>query len=123
MPQISIEYSANLDAAFDPRQFAARVHEALVEHAAAELLNCKTRLVRLGDHLIGDGAGERAMVHVDLRILPGRDPEQKRRLGETVLARLEEAVAGARDLDAQLTVEVRELDGANYHKRRVRPPE
>ncbi len=120
MPQISIEYSANLGAAFDAPRFAAAVHQAVVEHAAAELANCKSRLIELTDFLMGDGASERAMVHVDLRILPGRDAEQKSRLGEAVIHLLAEAVGEASGFDLQLTVEVRELDGENYHKRRVR---
>ncbi len=119
MPQTEIEYSASLGAVFDARRLAGAVHEALVEHAAAELPNCKTRLTELADYLIGDGAPERAMVHVDLRILPGRNDEQKRQLGEAVLGALGEAVAGVSGLDLQLTVEVRELDGANYHKSRL----
>ncbi len=121
MPQIEIEYSANLGAVFDGRRLAGAVHAALVEHAAAELPNCKTRLTELANYLIGDGAPERAMVHVDLRILPGRNDEQKRQLGEAVLGALGAAVAGASALELQLTVEVRELDGANYHKRRILP--
>jgi 5-carboxymethyl-2-hydroxymuconate isomerase len=96
------------------------VHDALVEHAEAELLNCTTRLSALPRYLIGDGADERAMVHADLRILPGRSEEQKRALGEAVLAALEVAVSGASGFDVQLTVEVREL-GTHYLKRRLGP--
>ena len=120
MPQVEIEYSANLADSFDARAFAGRVHEALVEHAGADLLNCKTRLSALGDYLVGDGAPERAMVHADLRILPGRSDEQKQALAEGVLEALTEAAKGAAGLDVQLTVEVREL-GAHYLKRRLSP--
>ena len=120
MPQVEIEYSANLDDAFDAEGFARAVHAALVEHAGADLLNCKTRLSPLAHHLIGDGAAERAMVHADLRILPGRSEAQKRALGEAVLASLEAAASGATGFDIQLTVEVREL-GALYFKRRLTP--
>ncbi len=121
MPQITIEFSANLGTAFAAPAFARQLHGRLVEHADAALANCKTRLVRHDGFLIGDGDPGAAMVHVDLRVLPGRSEDQKRRLGEAVLADLAAAVGGATGFDIQLTVEVRELDGAHYHKRRVHP--
>ena len=118
MPQISIEYSDNIGSRFDARALAGAVHRLLVEHADAQLPNCKTRLIEQRT-FIGDGSAASGMVHIDLRILPGRTEEQKRRLGEAAIAALEEA-AGAVELpDLQLTVEVRELDGSNYHKRRI----
>jgi 5-carboxymethyl-2-hydroxymuconate isomerase len=119
MPQVTIEYSGNLGTAFDSRACARVVHDRLVEHAAAELGNCKTRLIEHGEFLIGDGARQYAMIHVDLRILPGRSDDQKGALGRAVLEALEQALSGVSGLDLQLTVEVRELDGANYHKRRL----
>ena len=118
MPQVEIEYSANLEDGFDAERFARTVHEALVEHADADLLNCKTRLSSIPHYLIGDGAPGRAMVHTDLRILPGRSTEQKRALGEAVLAGLESAARDIGGFDIQLTVEVREL-GPDYLKRRI----
>ena len=119
MPQLSIEYSANLGDAFDAPAFARALHEKLVAHADAELANCKTRIVKLQDFLIGDGAPENGMVHVDMRILPGRSEDQKRSLGEAVILALDKSASGAAGFDIQLTVEVGELDGANYHKRRI----
>jgi 5-carboxymethyl-2-hydroxymuconate isomerase len=118
MPQVSIEHSDNLGSAFDAAGFARAVHGLLVAHADAELANCKTRLV---EHkvVIGDGKPSNAMVHVDLRVLPGRSDAQKRQLGSEVLAALEKAMSALSGFDLQLTVEVRELDGANYHKKRL----
>ena len=118
MPQITIEYSGNIGTGFDAPAFAATVHALLVEHADAALFNCKTRLIEHQRFLIGDGSPANAMIHVDLRILPGRSDAQKRALGEAVIAELEKAVE-TKGLDLQLTTEVRELDAANYHKRRV----
>ena len=119
MPQITIEYSDNLGVGFAAAGFARTVHDKLVEFADAELVNCKSRLVK-HKVLIGDGSGSPGMVHVDLRILPGRTADQKRQLGEAVIAALEQATTSASGFDLQLTVEVRELDGTNYHKRRLR---
>jgi 5-carboxymethyl-2-hydroxymuconate isomerase len=119
VPQITIEYSANLAGRFEARGFAARLHGHLVAHADAQIESCKTRLLRLDEVLIGSGEPHRAMVHADVRILTGRSDEQKRLLGEAAIQSLEDAVGGAEGLEVQLTVEVRELDRANYHKRVV----
>ena len=119
MPQISIEYSSNLGDAFDPRGFAAQVHALVVASVDTELASCKTRLIELEDVLIGDGSPGNAMIHVDLRILSGRSEAQKQQLGREVMAALGEAVRHPGGLKLQLTVEVRELDRANYHKRLV----
>jgi 5-carboxymethyl-2-hydroxymuconate isomerase len=116
VPQIRIEYSANLTG-FDARAFARRVHDHVVATIDTQLANCKTRLVKLDDVVIGDGAETNAMIHVDLRILSGRSGDEKRRLGERVMAELG-AAADPAGLDLQLTLEVRELDSANYHKKR-----
>lgn len=116
MPQIAIEYSANLTGAFDARALAREVHRLIPVTVDTDLGNCKTRLVAHDDYLIGDGSPEEAMVHVDLRILSGRSDAQKKALGEAVL----EAALGCigdHKLRIQVTVEVRELDRANYHKK------
>ena len=116
MPQICIEYSGKFGADFRPRSLAAAVHAHLADIARAELKSCKTRLVEQ-ETFIGDGSSQNAMVHVDIRLMPGRSDEQKQWLGKAVLASLEEAVGPQSELDLQLTVEVRELEAANYHKR------
>jgi len=120
VPQITVEWSGNF-AAFDAGTFARHIHLRLGEHADAALANCKTRLVRHDAFLVSDGDPAGAFIHVDLRILPGRSAQQKQSLGAAVLTDLEQAVAHAAGFDLQLTVEVRELDGDNYHKRRLSP--
>lgn len=119
MPQVTIEYSANAASAFDPQTYALRVHDLLVEHVETELASCKTRLVQHDRTVIGDGASANAMIHVDLRILTGRTGEQKKQLGQAAFAALEAAVTKPDGLELQLTLEVRDLDRENYHKRRL----
>lgn len=117
MPQIAIEYSANLEGAFDPAALASALHATAVEAIGVELESCKTRLVPVERWVIGDGGPRHAMLHVDFRILSGRDQTAKTRLGEGLLARAAEALKGAEGrFDLQVTVEVHDLDRANYHK-------
>jgi 5-carboxymethyl-2-hydroxymuconate isomerase len=119
VPQITIEYSANLGTAFQARSFARRVHDHVVATIDTQLASCKTRLVELQETVIGDGSNDNAMIHVDLRILSGRSAEQKRQLGESVMAELGDAVGKPAHLNLQLTVEIRDLDRDHYHKRQL----
>jgi 5-carboxymethyl-2-hydroxymuconate isomerase len=119
MPQIAIEYSANLEGAFDPRGLALRLHHFVVETIDTELISCKTRLVKHPQVVICDGADDHAMLHLDIRILSGRSAEEKRRLGEAVHAAAADAVNKPEGLRLQITAEVREIDRDNYHKLRL----
>ncbi|MFG2007169.1 5-carboxymethyl-2-hydroxymuconate Delta-isomerase [Spirillospora sp. NPDC048911] len=108
MPQIIVEYSARLEETFDRR--AATLIDST-------LGSFKTRFHRLDEVVIGAGAATDVMVHADLAILPGRSPETKRRLGQTALDLLVCHLGEAPGLTTQATVEVRELQGAGYHRR------
>jgi 5-carboxymethyl-2-hydroxymuconate isomerase len=119
VPQIAIEYSSSLAQAFEPNALALRLHQLIVETIDTELISCKTRLVEHRDTVIGDGAEDQAMLHLDIRILSGRSAEEKRRLGEAVHAAAVEAVEKPEGLRLQVTAEVRELDRDNYHKLRL----
>jgi len=119
VPQIAIEYSANLAADFDAPALALRIHGLIGPTIDTELGNCKTRLREIERWAIGDGSPDLAMLHVDLRILSGRTAEQKTRLGEAVLGAASEALGAPKGLKVQLTVEVRDLDRDHYHKRLI----
>lgn len=116
MPQITVEYSAALDDVFARRDFAFALHPTAAAIIDSELDNFKTRFYRI-EAIIGDGADTKAMVHLDLAILPGRDHDTKRRLGTTALDLLCRHLTAPADLTVQVTVEVRDQDGPNYHKR------
>ncbi len=119
MPQITIEYSRNLEHVFAARELARSIHDQLPALIDTQLASCKTRLVMHDNLVIGDGSGDNAMIHVDLRILPGRSNDQKTRLGEAVMALLESSVHKPPQMKLQLTVEVRELERDHYRKRLI----
>lgn len=118
MPQIAIEYSANLRGAFDPRALALRIHEIVTSTIDTELLSCKTRIVEHGETVIGDGAVGHAMLHLDIRILSGRSVGEKGRLADAAHAAADAAVTKPDGLLLQVTAEVRDLDSDNYRKLR-----
>jgi 5-carboxymethyl-2-hydroxymuconate isomerase len=117
MPQITVEYSAALDDVFARRDFALALHPAAAAIIDSDLDNFKTRFYRVDEAVIGDGADTKAMVHLDLAILPGRDDDTKRQLGTTALDLVCRNLTAPAGLMVQVTVEVRDQDGPNYHKR------
>lgn len=117
MPQIAVEYSANLADQIDLRRFALDLHAVTVELTGTDLESCKTRLNRIDKVLIGDGASHHAMLHIEVRLLSGRSSEIKAALGKRALD-LAVAALGARagHLEVQLTALVSDLEANQYHK-------
>ncbi|MGE5518104.1 MAG: 5-carboxymethyl-2-hydroxymuconate Delta-isomerase [Bacteroidota bacterium] len=116
MPQITVEYSQVVSDAFDRRAFALALHPMAAELIGSALSSFKTRFTALDEVVIGDGADSHAMVHVDFRLLSGRPPELKQRLGAAVLELARAHVRTVAGLAIQVTVEVRDLDRPHYHK-------
>ncbi len=116
MPQITVEYSQAVAESFDRRAFALALHPMAAEMIGSKLASFKTRFYAVEEAVVGDGAPAHAMVHVDFRLLSGRDHATKQALGRAVLALAERFVRPAAGLDIQVTVEVRDLDRGNYHK-------
>ena len=117
MPQVSIEYSSNVAQHLDARGLALAIHRELTPIIDTDPETWKTRLIELHDTIIGDGSPDNATIHVDLRILSGRSAEQTQQAGRTALALASEALSVPERLKLQLTVEVRDLDADNYHKK------
>lgn len=116
MPQITVEYSQVVADAFDRRAFALALHPMAAELIGSALGSFKTRFYGIDEAVIGDGEPAHAMVHVDFRLLSGRPPELKQRLGAAVLDLARAHLRAVPGLDIQVTVEVRDLDRAHYHK-------
>lgn len=116
MPQITVEYSQVVAAAFDRRTFALALHPMASELIGSAVASFKTRFYAIEEAVIGDGDAAHAMIHVDFRLLSGRPPELKQRLGTAVLELARAHLTVVPGVDIQLTVEVRDLDRPHYHK-------
>jgi len=67
--------------------------------------------------VIGDGKEEGAFVHLDLRFLEGRPPQEKQAVGLAALERLcDHFAAVPESLNLQITVEVQDIQKAFYFK-------
>ncbi|MEG8275869.1 5-carboxymethyl-2-hydroxymuconate Delta-isomerase [Streptomyces sp. AHA2] len=110
MPQITVDYSADLADAFDRPGFARALHEATVEIAAARPPACKTRFRRTEDIVVGPEAGGHAHVHIHIALLAGRTEETKARLTEAALEALRTHLKQPGGLALHASAEVRDLD-------------
>jgi 5-carboxymethyl-2-hydroxymuconate isomerase len=117
MPHITLEYSANVDQDIAFPQLFAEIHQTLSRVAGIAVANCKSRAVRRDVHFVAQGTGEEAFVHVEIRLLAGREPALRQEIGQRTLEILQNHFA--RSLarwQLQITVELVEMDAANYFK-------
>ncbi|MFD5630312.1 5-carboxymethyl-2-hydroxymuconate Delta-isomerase [Streptomyces sp. NPDC127072] len=116
MPQITVDYSESLDAAFDRRGFALALHPVVVETAGARIEACKTRFRPTEDDVVGAEGDGHAIVHVTLALLAGRTEETKAQLTEAVLDLLRKHIEPADGVaKVHASAEVRDLD-PSYRK-------
>lgn len=115
MPQITVDYSAELDDAFDRAGFAGALHPLIAETVSTKIAACKTRFRRVEETVVADAPGGDGLVHVDISLLAGRTPEVKARLTESVRDLLVVHIRPTAGLTLHLSAETRDLD-ASYRK-------
>ncbi|MER5277113.1 isomerase [Streptomyces sp. NPDC002809] len=115
MPQITVDYSAELDDTFDRSGFAGALHPLIAEKVTTKIAACKTRFRRIEETVVADAPGGDALVHVDISLLPGRTPEIRAGLTEAVLELLAGHIRPAAGLTLHLSAETRDLD-PSYRK-------
>lgn len=112
MPQITVDYSAELDDTFDRRGFALALHPLVAETVSAGVPACKTRFLRAEDSVVGDAATGDSLVNVSIAMRPGRTPETKAQLTEAVLELLAGYLKPVDGLTVHASAEVRDLDAS-----------
>ncbi|MFF5447285.1 5-carboxymethyl-2-hydroxymuconate Delta-isomerase [Streptomyces sp. NPDC012888] len=115
MPQITVDYSANLSEVFARRAFALALHSLTAEVAGGAVADCKTRFRCLEEVHVADGAPENAVVHVELGLLAGRTEAVKAELSAAVLDLLRTHLPSGDGRVVHASVDVVEL-GPAYRK-------
>lgn len=118
MPQITLEHSSNIHQEIRTGELLGSLHRVIADVLELSIDNCKSRVVVHDDYLVGVGGDQKAFVHVCVRILSGRTPKAKTKVGQALLALLDEYFApSASTLQLQLTVEVQDIDREAYFKK------
>ena len=115
MPQITVEYSAEVSEAFDRRAFALALHEAVSPLVSSDVAAFKTRFRQIEECVIGDGSPA-AMIHVRIGLLSGRTAELKQEVGRVSIGIARDHLKPVDGLTTQLTLEVYDLDREPYQK-------
>ena len=117
MPQITLEYTSNINQSIDFKKLISDLHQILSEVGGIRIKNCKSRAVCRNNYFVGDGSSTGAFVHVDLMLVKGRSAEWVEKIGNLVLEKLEAAYSESKDvLDLQITIHFSDLDRERYFK-------
>ena len=117
MPQITLEYTSNIEQPVDADELMKSVHELVARIVDLPIGNCKSRVNVCNIYRVGTGGTDKAFVHAEVRILSGRPLATKRELGERLLAFLEDYFAPtAGTLELQITAEIQDIERDAYFK-------
>jgi 5-carboxymethyl-2-hydroxymuconate isomerase len=117
MPHCIFEYSANIADEPEWPQIMKNVHERLNATGQFVVGDIKSRVIRHGNYLIGNGEDNQSFVTLNLQILDGRSDEFKCEISRMALEVL--VAAFPKSLDEQkcsITVQVSEIHRANYQR-------
>ncbi|MGA5819244.1 5-carboxymethyl-2-hydroxymuconate Delta-isomerase [Kitasatospora sp. NPDC094028] len=115
MPQISVDYSADLAGTFDRRALGLAINRLAEETIDAKPEACKTVFHQHDVLVVGTtGTPADAQVFVEFQIFPGRTPEAKAALSEGVLALLAEHVKPGPGVRLFTAVDVADIDRDSY---------
>ena len=120
MPHVTLQYTVNL-AEFSPGLALRAINQALVDSGHFDEASIKSRALRLDDYRIGVVDTGRAFIHVQLKVLPGRDDATRKAFAELIAAAVASVLPDA-SASTQLCVEVDELDARTYTKRVIDAP-
>ncbi|ENW96181.1 5-carboxymethyl-2-hydroxymuconate Delta-isomerase [Acinetobacter sp. NIPH 298] len=117
MPHIIANYSANLTS-LDQQKLLKQVNTALSETALFSANDIKSRIFKDEVFLIGLGETQEAYIHLKLYLLSGRTEQQKKTLGDSLLAILEQKTYMKAEIGSpiQLCVEVIDMPREHYFK-------
>lgn len=106
MPHIIVEYTRDID---DVSGLLDGLHDTLAAQETAKLEAIKTRALPLDHYVVGDRS-KSSMVHVTLKLMPGRSNELK----NTMTTALEAVVKEKVTQETSVTVESVELNAESY---------
>jgi 5-carboxymethyl-2-hydroxymuconate isomerase len=111
MPHIIVEYSDNL--ALEVEKLASELHQTLCQQPTVIAAAVKTRIVPVQACIIGDNRKIGKMLHICLKLLPGRSDD----LRKTMAQALFDAVGAiVKDPNISITVETVEIHAMSYIK-------
>ncbi len=117
MPHLILHYSANIARFIAAEQIFAELHQRLAQLTGIDIAKFKSRAIGYDDFHVGDGSPSNAFLHLDLRLLGGRDVAAKREAADAAITVLRNRLSPrALSVACQITVDVHDLDPDTYRK-------
>jgi 5-carboxymethyl-2-hydroxymuconate isomerase len=111
MPQLRLEFSSNILEKSNLTHLFQECHVMLEKMLPTNISTCKSRATECATFYVGDGNPQNAFVHVSLKVLPGREAEILKNVGETMMGLLQKHFAHSlQALKLQITLELMELE-------------
>lgn len=111
MPHCIIEYSKNLENKLSIKELVSLVHGSVFASELFEESSIKTRAIEFTYYQTG--LSDSPFIHITLKILQGRDHQQKKDLTKLVSDKVSEVLQPP----VSLTVEVMDIEKVSYKKR------
>ncbi|MDR3426808.1 5-carboxymethyl-2-hydroxymuconate Delta-isomerase [Silvimonas sp.] len=116
MPNLTLQYTANLTDQFVPTELLSRLHGAFAATGQFAMNDVKGRVIRLDQFQVGlNEAPDKSFVHVIVATMTTRSEALKKELGQALLEELKKTFRDKFDAEAcQLRVEIVPIDPAFY---------
>lgn len=112
MPHIIVEYTEKLSV--DIPKLCAELHKDLAARETVDIHAIKTRAIPVQYVIVGDGKEPDKMIHITLRLLPGRPDELKKQIAEGLVHAAREIAH--HDDRISISAEVVDLHAQSYTK-------
>ncbi len=109
MPHILVEYTDHLSV--DVPKLLDALHYDLAEKETINVHTIKTRAIPVKYTIVGDGHDPDQMIHITVRMLPGRDDALKKAMAQSLHDTARKLLPDAR---INLSVEIQELHAESY---------
>ncbi|UTV27921.1 5-carboxymethyl-2-hydroxymuconate Delta-isomerase [Photobacterium atrarenae] len=106
MPNLVMEYAEPVAERVNVPGLLEDLHQCLLRCGLFEAAAVKSRSYPCRAWLVGEAGDLNSFIHVELSLLSGREPSQKRTLSRGLMAVLEQHGSGINSL----TVEIRDMD-------------
>ena len=110
MPTIKIFHTDNIDISTKLDDFTRVTHTKLVEIIATDIHTCRTLVYPCSNYRVDLDSKYDAYIQLEIAILPGRSPELRKKLGETLLKDLRELCEDNNCVSIDFRVAVSETD-------------
>ena len=111
MPHIIIEYTDHLN--IDVPKLTIGLHHILTQQETIKEEAIKTRALPVKGTVVGTGKCHDKMVHIELKLLPGRSDELRKTMAQALIETARKIIL---DENISLSVETSELHAASYTK-------